>query len=166
MEDSWVWHVKRGGGGFGIWDRVERLARRGDLVSRDWVTRVQGIDGVYLANDRKDGQGRRGEDGVLEGERCLGSALPEASEQEKEEAKLGEEEGWPDSRLREHMHRSAGGEDDGGRSEDGEKEKYGPRLRKVSAEGSPGGSERAADAAVRLAVMAEMEAELDRVDLD
>ena len=84
------------------------------------MIRVRGFAGVYLANDRTNGQGRLGEDGVLEGEGCLGSALPEASEQEKEETKLGEEEGWPDSRLREHMHRSAGGEDHGGRPEDGE----------------------------------------------
>ena len=101
----------------------------------------------------------------MEGERGFGSALPEASEQEKEQAKLGEEEGWPDSWLREHMHGSARGEYDDGRSEDGKKEEYGPRLRKVCAEGSPGGGESAADAAVRLAVMAEMEAKLDRVDL-
>jgi hypothetical protein len=165
MEDSGVWLVKGGGCGFGIWDWVKRLARQGDLVSRDWVIRVEGVDGVYLANDRKDGQGRRGEGGVLEGERGLGCALPEASEQENEESELGEEEGWPDSRLREHMHGSTCSEDDGGRSEDGEKEEYGPRLRKVCAEGSPGGGESAADAAVRFAVMAEMEAELDRVNL-
>lgn len=63
------------------------------------------------------------------------------------------------------MHGNAGGEDDGGYSEDGEKKEDGPRLRKVSAEGSPGGGERPADTAVRLAVMAEMETELDRVDL-
>jgi len=134
----------------------------------DWnrVIRVQGVDGVYLANDRTNGQGRRGEDGVLEGERGLGSTLPEASEQVEKEAKLSEEEGWPDSRLREHMHGDAGGENDGGRSEDGEKEEDGPGLRKVSTEGSPGGGEGTTDAAIGLAVMLEMESELDRVDLD
>jgi hypothetical protein len=58
MEDSGVWLVKRGGGGFGIWDRVKRLARRGDLVSRDWVIRAKRVDGIYLAKDRKDGQRR------------------------------------------------------------------------------------------------------------
>jgi hypothetical protein len=36
----------------------------------------------------------------------------------------------------------------------------------VNAEGSPGRGESAADTAVGLAVMSEMEAELDRVDLD
>ena len=38
-------------------------------------------------------------------------------------------------------------------------------MRKVCVEGSPGRGESAADATVRLAVMAEMEAEMDRVDL-
>ena len=82
---------------------------------------VQGVDWIYLANDRKDGQRRRAEDGILEGEGRFGSALPKASEQENEKAKLGEQEGWPDSWLREHMHGSARGEDDGGDPEDGEK---------------------------------------------
>jgi hypothetical protein len=91
------------------------------LLGRDWVIWVQWGGGVYLANDRKDRQVRRREDGILEGERGLGTALPKASEQEKEQAKLGEKEGWPNSRLREHMHGSAGGEDDGARAEDGEK---------------------------------------------
>jgi hypothetical protein len=121
MEDSGVWLVERRGGGFRIWDRVKRLARRGILVSRDWVIRMRGVDRVYLANDRNNGQRRRGEGRVLEGEGCFGSALPEASEQENEEAKLGEKKNWPDSGLSEHMHGSACGEDDGGRPEDGEK---------------------------------------------
>ena len=65
------------------------------------------------AGAHQDGQRRLGEDGVLEGEGSLGSALPKASEQENEEPKLGEQEGRPDSWLREHMHRSAGAEDNG-----------------------------------------------------
>lgn len=81
MEDSGVWLVKRGGGRFRIRDWVERLAKGGDLMGWIWVIRVQGVDGIYLANDRKDGQLRRNEDGVLEGEGGLGSALPKASEQ-------------------------------------------------------------------------------------
>jgi len=128
MEDSGIWLVERGGGGFRVGDGIKGLGSLRDLVGRDWVIRVQGVDGVYLANDRKDGKGRGGEDGVLEGEGCLGSALPEACEQEEEEAKLGEEEGWPDSRLRQHVHGDAGGEDDGGRSEECEEEEDGPRL--------------------------------------
>lgn len=130
------------------------------------MIRVRGFAGVYLANDRTNGQGRLGEDGVLEGEGCLGSALPEASEQVYEQANLSEEEGGPDSRLRKHVHGDACGEDDGRRSEDGEKKEDGPSLRKVGAEGSPGRGESATDAPIGLAVMSEMETEFYCVDLN
>ncbi len=69
------------------------------------------------------------------------------------------------------MHRDAGGEDDGGGSEEGEEEEDWPGLGEVGAEGSPGGDESAANAAVGFGLSAEdggaeMEAELDGVDLD
>jgi hypothetical protein len=92
--------------------------------------------------------------------------LPETGEQEEEQAELSEQEGGPDSRLGEHVHGGAGGEDDGCCSEESEKEEDRPRLREVGAEGSPGRAEGAADAAIWLSVTAEVQAELDCVDLD
>jgi hypothetical protein len=107
----------------------------------------------------------------LEGERGFGSALPEAGEEHEEEAQLGEEKHGPDARLREHVHRDAGGEDDGGESEESEEEKDGPGFGEVSAECSPCGSEGAADAAVGFGLLAEeggaeLLVELHGVDLD
>ena len=90
-----------------------------------------------LVDDAGDGEDRRngcGEDGVLKGEGGFGSALPEAGEEHEEEAKLSEEEHGPDTGLGEHVHRGAGGEEDGGDSEDGEEEEDGPGLSEVVAE--------------------------------
>src|SRR6266567_933508 len=68
--------------------------------------------------------------------------------------------------LGKHVHRGAGGEDDGGGSEEGEKEEGEPGSGEVVTQGSEGGEEGAADAAVRFSVRAEVLAELDGVDLD
>ena len=90
-------------------------------------------------------------DGVLEGKGGFGSALPEAGEEHEEETDLGEQKGGPDARLREHVHRGPGGEDNGGESEKGEEEEDRPRLREVSAESSPGRGEGTTNAAVGFA---------------
>jgi hypothetical protein len=107
----------------------------------------------------------------LEGQGGFGSALPEAGEEHKEEAELSEQEGGPDAGLSEHVHRCSRGEDDGGKSQDSEEEEDWPGLREVGAEGSPGGAEGAANAAVGPGWFskdggAEVLAELDGVDLD
>jgi len=107
----------------------------------------------------------------LENERSFGSALPEAREEHEEETELGEQECWPDARLGEHVRRCSRREDDCGESEDGEEEEYWPGLREIGAEGSPGGAEGAANAAVGFVLFpedvgAEVLAELDGVDLD
>jgi hypothetical protein len=64
------------------------------------------------------------------------------------------------------VHGDASGEDDGGCSEESEKEEDGPNLRKVGAEGSPGRGESAPDTPVGLAIMSEMESEFYCVDLN
>jgi hypothetical protein len=118
------------------------------------VEGVGGVDGRI--GDGKDAEWVGGEDGVLEDEGGLGSALPETGEEHREEACLGEEEQGPDAGLGEHVHRSAGGEDDGRGSEEGEEEEGEPGSGEVVTEGSEGGAEGAADAAVGLAVAAEV----------
>ena len=139
-------------------DRARRVmggrvrGRRWGRVAGRWVRggdggRMDGIDGWTAL--RWEEMGAVGAaDGVLEGEGGFGSALPEAGEEHEEETELGEEEGGPDAGLREHVHRDAGGEDDGGESEEGEEEEDGPGAEEVAAEGSPGGAEGAANAAV------------------
>ncbi len=139
-------------GGFGVPDGVFG------------VERVCCADGG--AGDGQDGERVGIEDGVLEGEGGLGSALPEAGEEHREEACLGEEEHGPDAGLGEHVHGGAGGEDDGGGSEEGEEEEGEPGSGEVVTEGSEGRAEGAADAAVWFSVMPIVLAELDGVDLD
>lgn len=132
-----------------------------------WVEGIVGID------DTSGGKNRvcRRWDGVLKSERGFGSALPEAREEHEEEAELSEQEGGPDARLGEHVHRCSRGKDDGGESQDSEEEEDRPGLGEVCLEGSPCGAEGAANAAVGLGwfskdVGAKVLAELDGVDLN
>ncbi len=64
---------------------------------------MEGVDGIDYARDGKDWRQGGSCDGVLEGERGLDSALPEAGEEHQEEAELSEQEGGPYARLGEHV---------------------------------------------------------------
>jgi hypothetical protein len=66
------------------------------------------------------------ENGVLEDERRLGAALPEAHEEHQEESCLGDEKHGPDMRLGEHVHRGAAGEERRSGSQQCEKKKGNP----------------------------------------
>ena len=132
---------------------------------------MEGVDGIDDPSGGKNLWECRRWDGVLESEGGFCSALPEAGEEHEEETKLSEQEGGPDTRLGEHVHRCSRGKDDGGESEDSEKEKDGPGLREIGSGGSPCGAEGEANAAVGLGwfsedVGAKVLAELDGVDLD
>ena len=136
MEDAWIGLVEgwrcglrvrnrvgdgTGCGGGGLWFGRELDAAAG-------MKRIVWVDDT---SDGKDWRESRVKDGILYGERGLGTALPEACEEHEEEAELGEKKHGPDARLRKHMHRDAGGEDDGGESEEGEEEEDGPRFGEV-----------------------------------
>ena len=62
---------------------------------------------------------------------------------------MSQEELGPDAGLGERVHGDAAGERDGGGSEEGEEEEGTPGSAEVVAEGSKGGAEGVADAAVR-----------------
>jgi hypothetical protein len=61
------------------------------------------VDGIDYAGDGKDWRQWGRCDGVLEGERGLDSALPEAGEEHEEETELSEQERRPYARLGEHV---------------------------------------------------------------
>jgi hypothetical protein len=167
VEDTRIGLVEWWGSGFWVGDGF--VSGRGGVVfggELDAAGWMKGIDGVDYARDRKDWRQWRVGDGVLEGEGGFGTALPEAGEEHEEETELSEQEGGPDSGLSEHVHRGAGGKDDGAGAEESEEEEDRPGLGEVTPQGSPGGGEGSADAPVGLAVWAQVETKLDGVDLD
>ncbi len=105
VEDSGIGFVEWWGCGFGVGDGFVSRRSCARLVVELETLGVRRIDGV--------------DDWVLKGERGFDSALPEASEEQKEEAELREQKGGPDAGLSEHVHCGSGGEDDGGESEEG-----------------------------------------------
>ena len=88
---------------------------------------------------------------MLKHERGLGSPLPEAGKEHKEESQLSGEEHGPDSGLSEHVDGCATREEDGGGAEDGEKEKYEPGAKKIGPERVKRWAERVPDATIRTA---------------
>jgi len=136
MEDAWIGPIEGWRGGLRVRNRVGDRTERGgsglwfgcELDATAGVERVVWVDDT---GDGKDWRERRVEDGILHGERGLGTALPEASEEHEEETELGEKKHGPNARLREHVHRGAGSKDDGGESEEGEEEEDGPRFGEV-----------------------------------
>jgi hypothetical protein len=57
--------------------------------------------------------------------------LPEAGEEHEKETELSEKKHRPDAGLCEHVHRSTGGEDDGGESDECKEEEDGPCFGEV-----------------------------------
>jgi hypothetical protein len=103
VEDSGIGLVERWRSGFGVGDGLGRWGGVGLGGELDAAAVVKGIE-IHGAGDGRNGWQCWGGDGVLEGERGFGSALPEAGEEHEEEAELGEEKRGPDARLREHVH--------------------------------------------------------------
>lgn len=156
LEDARVGPIERRRCGFRVRNGIgcggSLVELRSEINAVDGMLQVAGVDCAG--------------DGILKGQGCLGSALPEAGEEHEEEAELGEQEGGPDPRLRKHVHRSVRSEDDSGESDDGEEEKDGPGLREVCPQGPPGRGDGAEYAAIRLVVGTETQTELNGVDLD
>ena len=105
MEDSGIGLVEGGRRGFGVGDGLVG----GQVRVRFWAElnapgRVQRVDGVDCAGDGQNWRESGVGDWVLEGERGLDSALPEAGEEHEKEPELCEQESRPDARLREHVH--------------------------------------------------------------
>jgi hypothetical protein len=171
------------GNGVGDRRRLGLAGEGGDGVlgrERGWVDGVEGVDGrveddVFSwcglrvrvfgvervggdgrVGDGKDVQGVGIDDGVLERESGLGSALPEAGEEHEEETNLGEEELGPDTGLGERVHGDAAGKGGGGGSEEREEEEGTPGSAEVVAEGTEGGTDGVADATIGFAVGAKV----------